>query len=106
MKKLGSLVALVALGFAASGCAYVTRAPVTGFIYLSTQQGESVASNDVGTKRGEACATSILGWVATGDASVTSAAKAGGITKISHVDSTASDILGVYAEYCTVAYGN
>ncbi|HVW24168.1 MAG TPA: TRL-like family protein [Polyangiaceae bacterium] len=106
MKKLASLVGVVALAFSATGCAYVTRAPVTGFIYLSTQQGETVSSNDLGAKRGEACATSILGWVATGDASVSSAAKAGGITKISHVDSTASDILGVYAEYCTVAYGN
>jgi hypothetical protein len=106
MKKLASVVGLVALGLSATGCAFVTRAPVTGLIYLSTQQGESVASNDVGAKRGEACATSILGWVATGDASVSSAAKAGGITKISHVDSTASDILLVYAEYCTVVYGN
>jgi hypothetical protein len=106
MKKLASLVGLVVLGSATTGCAFVTRAPVTGLVYLSTEQGESVASNDVGTKRGEACATSILGWVATGDASVASAAKAGGITKISHVDSTASDILLVYAEYCTVVYGS
>lgn len=106
MKELACLVGVVALALCATGCAYVTRAPVTGFIYLSTQQGETISSNDLGAKRGEACATSILGWVATGDASVSSAAKAGGITKISHVDSTASDILGVYAEYCTVAYGN
>jgi len=106
MTKLASLTGLLALGFVASGCAFVTRAPVTGLIYLSTEQGETISSNDLGAKRGEACATSILGWVATGDASVTAAAKAGGITKISHVDSTASDILGVYAEYCTVAYGN
>lgn len=105
MKSLASFVGVMALGFGATSCAYVTRAPVTGFIYLDTQQGESVSSNDVGTKRGEACATSILGWVATGDASVGAAAKAGGITKISHVDSTASDILLVYAEYCTVVYG-
>lgn len=106
MKKLTSIIGLIALGFSTTACAFVTRAPVTGLIYLDTQQGESVASNDVGTKRGEACATSILGWVATGDASVASAAKAGGITKISHVDSTASDILLVYAEYCTVVYGS
>ncbi|HVU02016.1 MAG TPA: TRL-like family protein [Polyangiaceae bacterium] len=84
----------------------MAKAPVTGFIYLDTTAGENISSNDVGAKKGEACATSILGWVGTGDASITAAAKAGGITKISHVDSTASDILGVYAEYCTVAYGN
>ncbi len=105
MTKLASLIGLVVVAFAATGCAYA-KAPVTGFIYLSTQSGENISSNDVGAKRGEACATSILGWVGTGDASITAAAKAGGITKISHVDSTASDILGVYAEYCTIAYGS
>ena len=105
MKKLASLIGLAAIGLSATGCA-MAKSPVTGFIYLSTVAGENISSNDVGQKRGEACATSILGWVGTGDASVTAAAKAGGITKISHVDSTASDILGVYAEYCTVAYGN
>jgi hypothetical protein len=105
MSKLTSLIALAALGFLANGCAYA-KSPVTGFIYLSTMSGENVSSNDLGSKKGEACATSILGWVGTGDASITAAAKAGGITKISHVDSTASDILGVYAEYCTVAYGS
>ena len=84
----------------------MAKSPVTGFIYLDTTAGENVSSNDVGAKKGEACASSILGWVGTGDASITAAAKAGGITKISHVDSTASDILGVYAEYCTLVYGN
>jgi hypothetical protein len=100
-----SLVLVCAAGLASTGCA-MAKSPVTGFIYLDTTAGENVSSNDVGAKRGEACATSILGWVGTGDASITAAAKAGGITKISHVDSTASDILMVYAEYCTVVYGN
>ncbi len=104
MPKLASLVAIIAVAFCAGGCAWA-RAPVTGLIYLDTQAGESISSNDVATKKGEACATSILGWVGTGDASITAAAKAGGITKISHVDSKASDILLVYAEYCTVVYG-
>ena len=105
MTKFASLICLAAIGLATNGCA-MAKSPVTGFIYLNTQAGENISSNDVGQKKGEACATSILGWVGTGDASVTTAAKAGGITKISHVDSTASDILGVYAEYCTVVYGN
>ncbi|HEX3595251.1 MAG TPA: TRL-like family protein [Polyangiaceae bacterium] len=105
MTKLACFIGLAALGLATSGCAYA-KAPVTGFIYLNTQSGENISSNDLGKKRGEACATSILGWVGTGDASITTAAAAAGITKVSHVDSTASDILGVYAEYCTIVYGN
>ncbi len=105
MRNVIASLFLLTLAAASSGCA-MAKSPVTGFIYLDTTAGENVSSNDVGAKKGEACATSILGWVGTGDASITAAAKAGGITKISHVDSTASDILGVYAEYCTVAYGN
>lgn len=105
MRTVIASLFLVTLAAGSTGCA-MAKAPVTGFIYLDTTAGENISSNDVGAKKGEACATSILGWVGTGDASITAAAKAGGITKISHVDSTASDILGVYAEYCTVAYGN
>lgn len=103
--RLPSIAMMSFLGLCASGCA-LARSPVTGLVYLNTSAGESVSSNDVGTKRGEACATSILGWVGTGDASISAAAKAGGITKISHVDSTASDILLIYAEYCTIVYGS
>ena len=105
MSKMASLMAAVTLACCAGGCA-MAKAPVTGFVYLNTQANEAATSNDVGAKRGEACASSILGWVGTGDASVEAAVKAGGITKLSHVDSTASSILGIYAEYCTVAHGS
>jgi hypothetical protein len=105
MKNLQSLVLAAVLGASATGCAYA-RSPVTGFVYMNTTSGEGATNNDLGQKRGEACVSSILGWVATGDASITAAAKAGGITKVSHVDSTASDILLVYAEYCTIVYGS
>ena len=105
IKGFSSVAALCFVGMGTSGCAFA-RSPVTGLVYLDTSAGEAISSNDVGAKKGEACASSILGWVGTGDASITAAAKAGGITKISHVDSTASDILLVYAEYCTIVYGN
>jgi TRL-like protein family len=105
LKAFASIVALAFLGIWVSGCAFA-KAPVTGLVYLDTSAGENISSNDIGAKKGEACASSILGWVGTGDASITAAAKAGGITKISHVDSTASDILLVYAEYCTIVYGS
>ena len=51
MTKLASLIGLVVVALAATGCAYA-KAPVTGFIYLSTQSGENISSNDVGAKRG------------------------------------------------------
>lgn len=88
-----------------SGCAMVTRSPVTGFVYNDTQAGEVVASNQAGTRVGESCATSILGLVATGDASIEGARRNGGITLITTVDNTAKSFLGIYAKYCTVVRG-
>jgi hypothetical protein len=90
---------------AMSGCAYAA-APVTGFLYSGVTHGNTATSNPVGGKTGESCATSILGVVATGDATVDSAAKQGGITTISHVDHKVMAVLGVYAEYCTVVHGS
>jgi hypothetical protein len=94
-------VALLSL----TGCAMSTRAPVTGFIYQGTEANEQATSNSGASKRGEACATSILGWVGTGEASIAAAAKSAGITKVAHVDSTHFGVLGIYAEYCAVVYG-
>ena len=87
------------------GCA-MAAAPVSGFIYTETQYGDQATGESVGMKSGQACSTSILGAVALGDATVDAAAKAGGISKVSHVDHTSKSIIGVYAEFCTVVYGN
>lgn len=101
---LTSLVAVSLL--ATSGCAAVaTRAPVTGFLYSDVAAGENISSNAGTTKQGEACAASILGLIGTGDASINAAAKEGGIAKIAYVDGKSSNILGIYAKYCTVVYG-
>ncbi len=54
---------------------------------------------------GEACATSILGVVATGDASIDTAKKNGGVAQVTAVDHHTKSILGVYAKFCTIVYG-
>lgn len=87
------------------GCA-TAGGPVTGFWYTDTKGSQSATSNNIDKKKGTSCATSILGLIAMGDASVTTAAKKGRISKISHVDSTHFSLLGVYAENCTVVYGS
>jgi hypothetical protein len=103
MKQLLTLAALATL---TSGCAMSSNAPVTGGLYLGAKGATNATSNDVGAKTGESCATSYLGVIGLGDASVASAAKAGGITKISSVDSDNMGILGLYAKNCTVVSGN
>jgi len=63
-----------------------------------------VSTDTIATKKGEACSEGIIGIV-TGDSSISTAAKNGKITKITHVDYRAKNVLGVYAYYCTIVYG-
>lgn len=56
-------------------------------------------------KSGEACAQSILGLVAFGDASIEAAKNSAGIKKVATVDHKSTTILGLYGEFCTVVYG-
>lgn len=99
-KLLVGIVAVVSL----TGCA-TARAPVTGFWYTEVKSGEMSTGYQAGAKRGEACASSILGLIATGDASIEAARKNGGINYVISVDSSSSSILGIYAKYCTIVYG-
>jgi hypothetical protein len=63
-------------------------------------------SNPVGSKVGTSTATVYLHSLAFGaDASIKSAAKNGGITKISTVDIKHTDILGIVQTYETIVTG-
>ena len=106
---------LLACGFAAlmsSGCLFMgmagAAAPVTGLAFTEVKYPLAVTNlkgDAQNLKRGEAMCTSILGLVATGDASVEAARLNGGITKIHWVDVFVRNILGLYAEYKVVVWG-
>jgi hypothetical protein len=88
------------------GCATATT-PVTGFLY-SNVKGPFTANNMADfnvNKVGRSTAKSILGLYASGDASIHSAAKNGGITKIHHVDYETRTLFGLIAEFTIVVYG-
>ncbi len=103
MKRLFALSALCA---ALAGCA-TASAPVNGLLYSNVSGPVQIgASADAPTKVGRATTRSILGLYAVGDASIQAAAKAGGISKIHHVDHETQTILGVIADFTTVVYGN
>jgi hypothetical protein len=106
MKTLLKLSALAGALLMVSGCAMATggNGSVTGFLYSGYKMGGSVGPAQ-GTKTGEACASSILGFIGTGDASVSAAKQAGGITQVAHVDHDVFSILGLYAKSCTVVVG-
>jgi hypothetical protein len=105
MNTTSSVMATLVVGILTlSGCA-IARAPVTGLWYTDTHSGQSVTSNQAGNRVGEACATSILGLIATGDASVEAARRNGVITLVSSVDEKAESYVGVYAKFCTIVRG-
>lgn len=105
MKKYTFIMMFAAFAFAMSSCA-TANAPLTGFLYSDVKAPVTATSNTAGKKVGTAVATSILGLVATGDASIATAAKSAGITKISHVDYHSTSVLGIYATYTVTVYGD
>ena len=101
------LVAAALMLAALNGCAMASggNAAVTGFIYSGYKSPGQVGAAADG-KTGEACISSILGIIGTGDASIEAAKKAGGITQIAHIDHEQFGVLGVYATSCTVVHGS
>lgn len=101
MKKI---LLCVCAGFLLTGCG-VTSSPVMGGIYTDVTSGQEVTGNRMAQKVGRSSAMGVLNMVAVGDASYQTAAKNGGITRISHIDKRDYTILGVYTTYETIVYG-
>jgi ABC-type sugar transport system substrate-binding protein len=104
MKKIKMFVCATVGALMLSSCAMV-KSPVSGFLYTSVKAPVAATSNAGSTKVGTSKATSILGWFATGDASIDAAAKSAGITKIHHVDEKCMSVLGLFAKYEVFVYG-
>ena len=103
MKKLIS-ASLIALTVFFSGCA--TPFPV-GFAFTDVQLPVMATDNPIteDTKKGVSTCESFLGLIAVGDASIEEAAEEGGITKITHIDWHAKNVLGVWGTYTVTVYG-
>ncbi|PSQ97305.1 MAG: hypothetical protein BRD55_03205 [Bacteroidetes bacterium SW_9_63_38] len=101
----GFLPVLVLGAFFFTGCAQV-QTPAAAGLYTDTKGPVAVGDNNVqSAKTGKASATSILGIIAQGDASIKKAAEQGGISKIHHVDYQSKSYLGLYGKYTVVVYG-
>jgi hypothetical protein len=104
MRRGLGISAAVALALVMTGCMPV-YSPLMGTLYTEVW-GPLDAGERVGAKEGTACGQSILGLIATGDASLKEAARDGGITKIDSVDHKSRNILGIMAEFCTIVRGS
>lgn len=86
------------------GCA-AGVAPVTGFVFTEVSGPVVATTSTASSKTGTATCQSILGWVALGDCSITTAKKNGNISSVSTVDYKTKSILGIYAEVTTTVKG-
>lgn len=102
-KALLSLAAVAAL--ALTSCSTITTQAGLGALYTGVTEGQMVTSNQLGTKVGKSGSIGVLGLVAIGDASIQTAANSAGIKKVSHVDAKKTSVLGLFAKYEMLVYG-
>ena len=102
MIKIISVCAAVAF---LSGCAASVHSPVKGFIFMAVDGPITATTSQANARRGSACAWSLLGLVALGDASIEEAKNNGQIREVSTVDHESFNILGLFATFCTVVRG-
>lgn len=103
---LGAMIVAVDL----SGC-MIVDSPIKGVlgtevIWGDTATGKGGTEELAKLKSGKACAQSILGLLARGDASVRAAKENGKITEVISVDHSARNLLNIVGEWCTIVKGN
>ena len=109
MKQIKVALTLAGMTVAAlslAACGPIVYSPMAGTTFNETKYGNIATDEAVATKEGKACATTILGWIAQGDASIVAAKANGGITKVTSIDHYAKSILSLYGEWCTIVKGN
>ena len=111
MKRLAVTTVLAALCLTMiTGCGALVAFGSGGLLYQDTKVPLSDVSYrgpsaSTAAKKGEATYASILGIIATGDATLAAAMENGGITKVHHIDQQVTNILGILATYKIIVYG-
>jgi hypothetical protein len=106
IRKFGA-IALAACAFmSVSGCAVVASPVGNGSIFTSVSGPIGATTNIVTTREGKAKCSNILGLIATGDASIDTAKKNGGIQKVASVDYESFSILAIYSSYTVIVRGD
>ena len=106
MKKFAATLAILSVVALVAGCAVTQTAPTYGGLVTANVKGPVAGvDNSVGMSKVGTATSQAIVFFAQGDASIKAAMEAGGITKVHHVDCEAFSVLGVYATYKTVVYG-
>ena len=104
MRKMGRSVIIAAMSASLlGGCVFATG-PVMAPLAVNMTGPVSAGPAATSPKTGRADAWGIV-FFATGDASISAAMRNGGITRVHHVDHETLNILGWFAKYTTIVYG-
>lgn len=103
MKTVWAGVLFLLVGFG-EGCASL-RSPASGLLVTATQGPVTATAGAAGPRVGEACAHTILGMVAFGDASIEAARRGAGITEVTSVDQSFLQVFMFYGRSCTLVRG-
>jgi len=105
-----SALGVMSLVVGLSGC-MIVDSPIKGVLGTEVIWGD-IATGETGSpasgalKEGKACADSILGLLARGDASVRAAKQNGNIKEVMSVDHSARNFLNIVGEWCTIVKGH
>ena len=106
MKQLKFLFIFISI-ISLAGCAGFGQpsGPGAGWLFTSVKGPLTVGPSSSGSKTGEACSVNVLGLLATGDGSISTAASNAGISDIQAVDYDTNSFLGLFTKSCTVVHG-
>jgi hypothetical protein len=96
-KQMTAAVLSAAAVMMFSGCAKTIGSPAFGLLIDSTKGPGSAATPHQMIKTGTSSCHSFLGLIATGDCSISTAARGAGITKVATVDFDVNTVLGIYS---------
>jgi len=105
MKGISAIVFAALLAIGVTGCLSAPFQPPGGLVAVTTAPLSTEGNWDVGSKRGEASSFSVLGLYASGDCSIATAARNGGLKKIGHVDYEYLNVIGIWQKATVIAYG-
>ena len=98
-------ICLAAGALLLAGCISAPFQPPMGII-SSTQAPLSTEGNwEVGSKTGTASSTCVLGLYATGDCSISTAARNGDLKKVTHVDYAYENVIGIWQKATVIVHG-
>jgi len=104
--NLKTIAGFLLLAVGTAGCLSAPFQPPTGFISNYSAPLSTEGNLKAGSKTGKAEAVCVLGIVATGDCSLDTAIRNGGLKSVSYADYEYLNVLGIYRRVILKAIGD